>query len=470
MKPDVALINPRIDDIPFHPLGLLYVAAILEKNGYKVKVYDPFPDDNTFIEEIIQNKPKIIGITATTAQINRGFDIAKEIKKQDEGVKIVFGGVHTTVMPKWVLKNSFVDFVILGEGELTALELFDKISACKEDYNRVKGIGYKSGKKYELTQPRELIQDLDSLPFPARHLLSSDWYFQPPGRIRGVWLEKSATIMSSRGCPGQCIFCSSHLLFGRITRYRSPQNVIGEINQMVDDFEIDGLWFVDDTFTVNHRWVREFCKLLKKSKLNITWGVQARVNYINEDLLREMRSAGCIQIDYGVESGSPKVLQTLKGIRPLATFMIGNPTEEWEDILMTAKLVNEIKPDFADFYFTTPYPGTELYHMVKTHNWINPSYTLSSWVFDKITDKPVMTINFSEKELQEIRSWLHNQVLMRNYLFYLKRPSFLLKSSKILFKGFPAIGKALSRFIRTKKIDSLVVELLAHYRKSIKKG
>jgi radical SAM superfamily enzyme YgiQ (UPF0313 family) len=487
MKPDVVLVNPRITDIPFHPLGLLHIAAMLEKSGYTVKVYDTFPGDDAFIEDIVCDRPKMVGITSATAQINRGLKIAEEIKRKASDIKIVFGGVHPTVMPQWVLEKPSVDFVVIGEGEITAIELFEKIRSGKDDYDSVKGIGYKADGRCVFTKPREYVKDLDSLPFPARHLLPSDWYFQPPGKIRGVWLERSATIMASRGCPGHCIFCSSHLMWGRATRFRSPQNVIAEIKQLVSDYGVNGLWFLDDTFTVNHQWVREFCSLLKQSGLKITWGVQARVNYVTEDLLREMKSAGCVQVDYGVESGSPKVLQTMKkeitseqvkkafdisrkvGIRSLATFMIGLPTEEKEDVEMTAKLVNEIKPDFAEFFFATPYPGTELFDMVKTHNWVNPSYDLSSWVFDKITDKPVMTISFSEQELIKMRSALYNQVFLRNYLFYLKRPMFLLKSSMILLKGWPAIGSGLSRVMKTKKLDSLFIDMLAYARKSAKK-
>jgi anaerobic magnesium-protoporphyrin IX monomethyl ester cyclase len=486
MKSEIALINPRVTDIPFHPLGILYVASCLEKNGYNVKAYDPLANDRRFLDEI--KNTKIVGITMTAAQLNRGLEIAKMIKEHDDSIKIVFGGVHPTAMPKEVLSSKFADFVVIGEGEVTSVELFDKIISGKDDYSKIKGIGYKSGRRLVLTQPRELIQNLDTIPFPARHLLDPDWYFQPPGRIRGMWLDRSTTIMSSRGCPGQCIFCSSYLIFGRNTRYRSPKNVLEEIKELVDDYKIEGLNFIDDTFTVSHKWVREFCTLLKKSKLALTWEAQARVNYVNEEILRIMKSAGCAQVSYGIESGSPNVLKILKkgttpdqvrnafklsrkvGLRALATVMIGNPGEKREDVLMTARLVKDVRPDYTDFFFSTPYPGTELYEMAKCKSWINSSYKKSTWFSDKITDRPVMTINFTEKELIEIRSWLYNQVGLRNYTLYMKNPRQLVKIFSFFLQSFPAFGKALARFAKTKKMDSMLLEMLAYYRKSTKNG
>ncbi len=342
----VLLINARCLDTPNHPLGILYIAAVLEEEGHEVKVMDPYSDvpPNEIKSEISEWGPDVVGISSTTPQINRAFEITKLVKEL--GIPTILGGVHPTVMPREVLRDESVDFIVIGEGEETTKELVKNLDSP----HKVKGIGYKEDGKLKFTKPRPLIKNLDSMPFPARHLLPQRWYFAPP-RLRGVWTNSLATVMASRGCPYRCIFCSSHLMFGRKTRRRSIENILEELEQLRRDFNIDSVWFADDTFTLDSEWTISFCDRLKSKEWgDFVWGCQARVNTVNREMLKAMKEAGCVQIDYGVESGSEKVLKILQkditpdqvirafkitkevGIQRFASFILGTPGEKMEDI------------------------------------------------------------------------------------------------------------------------------------------
>lgn len=468
---NIVLINPRVLLTPMHPLGLLYVAAVLEKEGHKVRVYDPLPEDDAFIRFIKRDKPNMVGLTCSTPQRERAVYILNKIEKMNSNIKTVVGGVHATILPQEMLTENSVDFVVIGEGEHTIIELCEAIER-DSGFDKINGIGFKEKGKVIVNPRRKLIKNLDGIPFPARHLLSSDWYFQPPGRIRGFWLERSTAAITSRGCPYSCIFCSTHLVFGRKTRQRSPENVILEISHLIDTYKIDGLFFVDDTFTLNSKWVKHFCYLMKKEKIDIKWACQARVDRVTEPLIKIMKKAGCVQIDYGVESGSVNVLKALRkgitpdqakeafkitkkiGVRTMASFMIGNPREKYEDIVATLQLAKEIKPDYTLFFYTIPRPATELYHMAIQNKWIDLPISNQEWI--NIPYAPIMEINFTKKRLMEIRRRLQNQFVFRNWSLFMKNPIFLLRLSLMYVRCLPALKYGLKRYLKTGEIRHLV--------------
>ncbi len=482
----VTLINPRRLDTPNHPLGILYVAAMLEQNGYEVTVIDPNFNDSAqkVAKQVLQSSPDYIGFTSTTPQILFALDIARQVKRQAD-IPIFFGGVHTTILPQEVLKQPCVDFVVVGEGEYATLELCDALKKKKQVKN-IKGIGYKDKGDLRFTAPREMIKDLDKLPFPARHLLPSRWYFAPP-RIRGVWTKSTATVMASRGCPYRCIYCGSHLMFGRKVRFRSIENVIEELKELRERFRIDSVWFADDTFTINPAYVRQFCAELKKlGWKDFKWACQARVNTVSYDLLKEMKSAGCVQLDFGVESGSPRILKIMKkeitpekvteafhmakkaGLLRFASFMIGIPGETEDDLRLTEKLALKIKPDYADFLYTVPFPGTELYDLAKDYGVFENMQSYNKWILGKQTDRPVMITTIPEKRLIYWRSRLHNHFFLRNYLTFFKNPQFLIGATKIFLKGSDGLIPGIKRFIQTGKLDSIFIQVLTEYRKKMK--
>ncbi|MBW2993395.1 B12-binding domain-containing radical SAM protein [Candidatus Woesearchaeota archaeon] len=483
----IVLINPRVLDTPNHPLGILYVAACLEKENFDIEVIDSNFDESAvnIAKKALSLKPEIIGLGSTTPQFIHALNIASEIKKTSN-IPIILGGVHPTILPQEVLRNNCVDFAVIGEGEETFPELCMALMNNKPLTN-IHGIGYKDKDKIIFTKPRELITDLNSLPFPARHLLPSKWYFAPP-RIRGVWTKSTATIMASRGCPYRCIYCSSHLMFGRRVRFRTPENIIKELKHLREKYKIDSVWFADDTFTLNPEWVTKFCNLLKQQKWkNFKWAAQARVNTVSYNLLKLMKSAGCVQLDFGVESGSPRILKILKkDITPekvieafriskkakllrFASFMIGIPGETEKDLEQTEKLALRIKPDYTDFLYTVPYPGTELFDLAKKHGVLDNVADYSKWILGKQTDKPVMYTTIPKEKLIKWRSRLHNHFFFRNYKTFLGNPKFLFGGIKIFLTGINGLIPGIKRFINTGKIDSIFIQILKEYRRKMKR-
>jgi radical SAM superfamily enzyme YgiQ (UPF0313 family) len=176
----------------------------------------------------------------------------------------------------------------------------------------VPGVVYKDGDKVVMNPARPLIENLDELPLPARHLLDMDWYLTPPGLVRGAFLWGTLGILASRGCPYSCIFCGSNNKFGRKVRRRSVENVVGEIEQLIQRYSMDGYFFYDGTFTLDIKYVMSFCEALKGRKINLKWGCQVRVNTVSEEMIKAMKETGCIQVDIGMESGSERILKSLK--------------------------------------------------------------------------------------------------------------------------------------------------------------
>lgn len=478
------MLNPKVEDVSTMPLGILYVASTLEEAGHKVNAFDPLPtvDDAKIIRKIVQWGPDVVGISCTTAQMGRGLAFSHLIKEMNPDVKTVFGGYHTTAHPLEVLRDESVDFVIRNEGEITMRELCGELESGHTDLAKVDGLGYKEDGHMKLNRPRELVQNLDVLPHPSRHLLPVEWYLRPPGKIRGYWLERSCTMMASRGCPYFCNFCGSNAVFGRVPRYRSAENVIEEIKLLQEAWNVEGVWFADDEFTINEKWCKDFSEKLAAEKLDFVWSCQARVNHGDMELLRAMRKSGCVQIDYGVESGSQKVLNALRkgttpkmirekfkmtrdaGIRTGASHIIGGPGETWEDLQMTYDQVQAIKPNFADFYFLTPLPGSEFYDQAVHNDWIPKTPYSDKWLFTRVVDEPAISLNMPKEELVKARSWLNNMQMRRNYKSYLNSPKFLLGTTKILLKGFPGLMQGMKRFYKTRKFEIIVYAMLEHNR------
>ena len=492
-KMKIVFVHPRILDNYSHPLGIMYIAAVLEEEGHDVKIIDPGINDS--IEKIasatLKEEPDMIGITAVTLQFGKAYDIAKEIKKNSE-IPILIGGMHATVKPMDTAKYDCFDYVIVGEGEETTLELFKAIKEGKELKN-IKGLIYKKNKKVMYAGPSQLIKDIDKLPIPARHLLPEEAYFAPP-KIRAFWSKRTANVMIARGCPFRCIFCSSHLIFGRDVRFRSPEKVIQEIKLLREKYNIDSLKFDDDTFTSSHEWTRKFCKLLKKMKKdlnwnNLKWVCQTRVNSVNPEILKEMKEAGCTEIDFGVESGSPRMLNILKkgitvpqiitafdaakkaGILRGATFIVGIPGEKEEDFILTEKLIKRIKADFADVFFAVPFPGTVLAELAKKSGAFHEEDVKPhEWLMNRNTDKPVMSVSMSEKKLIYWRSRLHNINFWRNYAHLIKDPQFIIGGIFVFFKGYRGWVPGIKRVLKTGKFDSFFVTTLYYYRLGLKKS
>jgi len=488
----VTLIYSRMNTSIQPPLGILLIASVLEAEGHNVQVFDPLPGDWKFIEEIKSFNPDIVGISIMTMEYPQALNIVKTLRSEVPNAIYCAGGVHPTALPEQTINDLGLDFVVVGEGEYTMREICANVQSLK-DLKNVEGIVYKENGKIITNGRRPLIKNLDELPPPARYLLNMEWYLTPPGLVRGEFLKRTLGLFASRGCPYNCIFCGSNNIFGRRVRRRSVANVIEELKLLIKQYDIDGYFFYDDTFTLDPKWVMDFCKALREERIFLKWGCQVRVNTVSEEMLRSIQEAGCMQIDVGVESGSEKVLKNLKkgtttemikrafdlihktGIRALATFVVGSPGETMEDVEMTLKLAKEISPDYVRFFYLTPFPGSELYDMAKENRWFDSSIEFSADWDIMASDYSIMQINFTREELKKIRARLQNAFLISNYRKLLIREW---KFAAIMFftltKHPIRFLKEVFRIIHTRRIDDIIDFALRLYRidkaKEIEKG
>lgn len=483
----ITLINCRIGSNSAPPFGILYIAAVLQKAGYTMQVLDPEEDNENFINDVVKFRPDIIGISFLTAEYLRARHISSALKKRLPESFIVAGGVHVSSLPEESLKRFDIDAVVIGEGEYTMLELCKKIEN-RESLLGVLGIFYKSDNKIFKNKPRPPIENLDSLPFLARELIDFEWYLIPPGFIRGKCLKRATTIMASRGCPNLCTFCSAHTVFGYRIRMRSVKNVVGEIEYLIKRYGVDGLRFTDDTLTINHRWISEFCRELRIREIELPWGCNARVNTVNEKMLTEMKGAGCVQLDFGVESGSERILKILKkditpaqvvkafslaqkiGLRRMANFMIGNPTETVEDIQKTYELAKRIKPNFASVWITTPHPGSALYEEAVKEGWVKKTDFSSKWVHNVIDLSPVMNAGLSNKEIIYYRAKLQNLFWRQNYLTYVLNLKFNAIIIYTLIKHPLRTLRGLRVVLKSRNISNFVDTIKDIYRYEMRKS
>lgn len=388
----VLLALPRFAPNTNPPLGLAYIASYMRSLGHDVEILDPTFEGKEFAEKRLRNPDYgILGISAYTMNFNKSVDMCRIAKEANKDVFTVIGGVHPTIMPEESLEPECVDAIAIGEGEQTFSELASEISKANPDLESIKGLFFKKGEKEIKNELRPLMEDLDSVPFPARDLLPMEQYLNASlGRSAWAVKQPSTSIITSRGCPFQCTYCSSHLMFGRKTRFRSPQNVIDEIEQLKRDYKIRGLSIIDDTFTLGGKRVGEFCELVKLRKFGIEWICNARVDTVNEQMLNDLSSGGCVGIAFGVESGDQEILDkvlkkgiTLEkvktafalahnaGLETDAYFMLGIPGETLEQMEKTIQFAKEIKADYANFQITRPMPFTEMFDMAKKYGVVN---------------------------------------------------------------------------------------------------
>lgn len=359
------------------PLGLMYVAAYLEKySSHQVKIVD-CPFEKYSFEEIAEiikkERPDVIGISVLTFTLIDAFEVIRIAREQAPASKIILGGTHVNIYPNETMLNKRVDFLVLGEGEETFKKLLDNINNIGV-LKQIPGLVFRTAGEIIKTAPPSLIQNLDALPFPARNLTNYKKYASSLAKKFPV-----TTMFTSRGCPFRCLFCDRPHFKG-IFRARSAASVVDEMQECCG-MGIKEIFLYDDTFTVNRKRVLDICSEIEKRGLEITWDIRARVDTVDEEVLRALKKAGCERIHFGIEAGTEKILKVLNkgitlsqaekaialskkiGISALTYFMIGSPTETKEDILATFKFIKKINPDYALISITTPYPATALYRM-----------------------------------------------------------------------------------------------------------
>jgi anaerobic magnesium-protoporphyrin IX monomethyl ester cyclase len=399
------------------PLGLAFVAASLEKAGYQAAILDNYNLKKP-IEEVKQElkrlEPEIVGITCGSVTYRRCLETAQAVKEVLPSCKVVVGGWQPTYMPESLLQYPEIDYLVMGEGEQAMVQLADSL-AKDEDRSavaKIPGVAYMRNGKIVQTAPT-FMQDLDQIPFPARHLLPMEIY----DRII-PYLDASPvdTMNVIRGCPYHCAYCETKKLWGPTCRAFSPTRIAAEIEHLVQNFGSRGVYFVGDNFTINKKRTVELCNLMKKEKLDIKWVCDTRVDQVSRELLREMKSAGCQTIWFGVESGSARILEKLnkkitmeqishafklckeQGIQLACSFMVGIPGETVEDMNATFKFARKLDPDWCQFNTYVAVPGSKLYDEI-----------MANGLYDRVEDfvTYVKTDEFDYETVSKIQSRFH---------------------------------------------------------------
>jgi anaerobic magnesium-protoporphyrin IX monomethyl ester cyclase len=443
MKPHVTLVNPptpmgAVGHLPFALLGLGYLAAVLEKNHYQVDVIDCQVLKLSFDEsrsELRKRKPDVVGMTATTLTYKSALQIARIAKEVHPNCVTALGGPHVTFWDDKALEECpQLDVVVRREGENTMLELVQRIEKGK-DYNDVVGTTCRKNGKIIRNPDRLYIEDLDSLPFPARHL----W---PMEKLRET--EDILYLATSRGCVYWCEFCTTVRMHGRKYRIRSPKNVVNELEFLHKTYNVSNFTFCDDAFTVDQARTKDLCNDILSRGLKIKWNCGTRVDMLTKDLLQKMKEAGCISVWFGVESGSQQVLDAMKkgitpeltakvfgwvrevGLKPVPNVILGFPGETKKSAWETIKFIEKISPDDVGFYnVATPFPGTPMYDLVLEKGWLRVTN------FDRYdTTTPIFeTPWLSMKELGKLREGAFHHFYLRRAYFFDKRRRFKLSTA-----------------------------------------
>jgi len=404
----------------YPPLGLLYVAAALEKGGIDVCLIEARTmglSHDEVVERVRNEDADFIGITVITARIKSALYLSNKVKEIAPDAKVILGGPHVHFEHKEVIKDGSVDFCIRGEGEITTLELIETVSEGG-DLRGVKGITFKDDDEVIVAPDRPFVLDLDKLSFPARGLLESPVY-------KGSWTEGQtfSPMLATRGCPYFCQFCDAPAIWGRVHRRRSVGNVLDELEEIYNKYNVRYVRFVDDLLVADRKWTIELCKGIRERGLDdLFWACDGRVGLMSEELLEELKKAGCKVIFYGIEFGNQRILDFCKkgfkvrqvsktiemtsraGISSYGYFMIGYPTETSETVEDTIKLAVELAMehgmDSAGFSIVTPFPGTGLYEYCEKNNilrstdWSQYSYQLGKGIIklEHITDEELAAL------------------------------------------------------------------------------
>lgn len=370
------------------PLGIAYIASVLETESHKVAILD-YTSSTVGLRSYLEVtedafnsfQPDTVGFSVLTPHYSSFREIASKIKSLDKDIPVIAGGPHPSALPEKTLSEPFVDIVVRGEGEKTMSALTSALENGTP-LSEIAGISFKNGGLISHNVPQKPIEDIDKLPFPARHLLRMDDY-------------KVTNLMSSRGCPYGCVYCFK--TDGSKYRMRSPESFVDEIEELVYKYKKNILNFYDDLFTFNHERVLKICDLILKRKLEIKFRINSRIDTVDIEMLKKLKEAGCVSISYGVESGDEGILRKIRkniriedvrkafqmtrdaGISAVSNFMLGFPWETKNSIKNTIKLGEELfkisvenkyrgkiySPENIYINIVTPYPGTEIWRIAE---------------------------------------------------------------------------------------------------------
>ncbi|MBC7963176.1 MAG: cobalamin B12-binding domain-containing protein [Steroidobacteraceae bacterium] len=375
------------------PLGIMSIAAVLEQNGIPVDILDcyaaPAPAE-AVLEAILLKRPDIVGFSCTTSSFMEGYRAAELLKQHSPEIITVLGGAHACTIGAALL-DSFpaIDYLVIGEGEQTMLEL---AKSDGRNVENIPGIAYRKDGVGTLTDQRELIADLDALPFPAYHLLP-DFPKRYSLPLFSFPTAPNTSIISSRGCPYSCSYCDRSV-FARGFRFNSPEYIIEHVTMLNKKYGIRHVFFYDDLFTFDRKRVARFCELKKQNRLNLTYNCIARLEHVDQELLTLLKDSGCWQVNFGIESGDPEVvkkhrkffgldevgrkLQMVKeaGMRVKGLFMVGLPGEDEAAIRRTIEYALSLPLEEINVTKFTPFPGAPVYKTIREHGDFDENWPL----------------------------------------------------------------------------------------------
>lgn len=378
------------------PLGIMYIGTYLKKNNYTVKIIDLAVenlDENQFFQAIEECNPSIIGMSTYNEAWNVQKILCRRIKQKYPNIIIAAGGAFATFCYEQVLNESMTDFVLRGEGEYVFCQLCDCLLRGKLKKENIKGLCYKNKEGSVIANANvERIKNLDQLPFPDRSLIKKEKYVLP------------YTISTSRGCPGQCIFCSSKSFWGKSVIMRSVENVYKEVMDIYEKYGANIFYITDDTFTASKKRCLEFCEMLRQSGISFVWGCESRADVINEEFIRILYESGCHKIQFGMESADNEILQRIKkhvtieqienavmcaakyNMHIQVSYIVGHAFDTEETVKKTISFAKHLSDDYGARVVcsvNTPFPGTEQYEKrkelgieIKTDEW--EKYLLNS--------------------------------------------------------------------------------------------
>jgi radical SAM superfamily enzyme YgiQ (UPF0313 family) len=416
-----------VSNSPRPPINLAYMAAILEKNGFSCQIKDYPVEGGTWKdlgEDIRGFSPTLLIVYTTITSVKHDLYSCHLAKQIDPDIITIAKGGDTTVRPIERLEMcEHLDIAIVGEPEMTMLDI-----ALEKELKDIKGICYRKNSTLHRNKERPFLDNIDSLPFPSRHLLDQSRYIRPDTG------EIMTTIQTNRGCPAKCIYCLSTYVSGSSLRLRSPENIADELEQCVNEHNIRNFFFRADTFTWEKDWVISVCREIIRRKLDIQWVANSRTNTVDEERLIWMKKAGCWLVSFGVESGSQYILdKTQKGItleqsrnalrlarkcklKTFLTYLIGMPWDNRETIMETFDFARELNGDFFEIILPFPFPGTKYYEIAKKDGLILDG------AYDKMYDHfnaVVRTYHLSADELTKLKK--------KSFWYLYARPAYIKK-------------------------------------------
>lgn len=414
-----------------HPLGLLYIATCLLEDGNEVELVDgAFWTHTEVLDKVGRFKPGFVGLSANASMWTKAMRTAADIKALDPSIHVNAAGPYPSAVETECLRQcEHLDSIIIGEGEKTVPELVARLEK-NQTLKGVAGVAYRDGDgEIVVNQSRPLIEDLDAIPIPRRELLGDfDKYESPPGSYKK---KPIAIVMTSRGCKAQCIYCFQMKGERRI-RFRSVENVVQEVEELVNRYGFKEIRFLDETFTADRERALEIARRFKEKKLKFSFYISSRVNTVDYELLRELKKAGCWAVLFGAESGVQKNLNTLRkgvtleqaqeavraakkaGLKVYTPFIIGIPGETYEEALETIEFAVELDPHYVNFHTMAPFPGTELFDNIDKYGTMSSNtdeYTFEGGAF--------VPHSMTREQIDEIRT-----IAFRR--FY-SRPKFILR-------------------------------------------